>query len=261
MALNPHISNPDRIEINQLILVPEGPNEIVSHDKVNYIARIKNASNDNFLRKEIERFGQQPEEAIRRQKFFQKLDRIIELSGAGVIYFDNSGKPITLRAPIGSNLKVLVIRNDTAAHDAVSAEKRLISELTGAVLACSAAVLGTIAIFSSGVLVPFSGGTSTALTVLAYSATLASGAQCANGGYRTYKLYTSGTEQLDWLDSQEWYVYSGLALDTISVAGGAGASYTSIKTVMTLRKAAPHKSIFIFSTDYRDRSESALRRN
>lgn len=91
---------------------------------------------------------------------------------------------------------------------------------------------------------PFSGGTSTALTVLAYSATLASGAQCANGGYRTYKLYTSGTEQLDWLDSQEWYVYSGLALDTISVAGGVGASYTSIKTVMTLRKAAPHKSIF-----------------
>lgn len=200
MQINPHINDPNRIEINQLILVPESPNEIVLQDQVDYVSRVRNASNDGFLRKEIERFAQQREEAARRQQFFQKLDRINELTGAGIIYSDKSGKPITIRNPIGNKKKTIVIRDDSTANSNDPVNERIVSELTGTVLACTAGVLGVIAIFGSSALIPVSGGASTALTYLAISATGASLAQCGIGAFRVYRLSKGDVETVDWLD-------------------------------------------------------------
>jgi hypothetical protein len=111
-------------------------------------------------------------------------------------------------------------------------------------LACTAGVLGVIAIFGSTALIPVSGGTSAALTYLAVGATGASLAQCGIGAFRIYRLTKGDSETVDWLDSQEWYIYTSLTLDTISVAGGVGATAVSIKTVLAMQKAAPTKSIF-----------------
>lgn len=244
MQINPHINDPNRIEINQLILVPESPNEIVLQDQVDYVSRVRNASNDGFLRKEIERFAQQREEAARRQQFFQKLDRINELTGAGIIYSDKSGKPITIRNPIGNKKKTIVIRDDSTANSNDPVNERIVSELTGTVLACTAGVLGVIAIFGSSALIPVSGGASTALTYLAISATGASLAQCGIGAFRVYRLSKGDVETVDWLDSQEWFIYTSITLDSISVAGGVSTTAIGIRALFAMKKAAPGKSIF-----------------
>lgn len=96
MQLNPHIKNPDRIGVNQLVLVPENPNEIILQDQVDYVSRVQNATKDSFLRGEIERFARSQEEARRRQRFLNQLDRISELSGVGVIYYDEFSVPVKI---------------------------------------------------------------------------------------------------------------------------------------------------------------------
>lgn len=82
------------------------------------------------------------------------------------------------------------------------------------------------------------------MTYLAVGATGASLAQCGIGAFRIYRLTTGDSETVDWLDSQEWYIYTSLTLDSISVAGGVGVTAVSIKAVLAMKKAAPTKSIF-----------------
>ena len=76
MSLNPHITEPDRIDINHLILIPDHPNEMVFQDQVDYVATVQNASRDALLRNEIERFARKQEEAERKRKFLAKIDAI-----------------------------------------------------------------------------------------------------------------------------------------------------------------------------------------
>lgn len=245
LQVNPHITNPDVIHINQLVLVPENPNEIILQDHIDRVATTKNAMNDPFLRKEIEKFAQSQQEAERKQAFLCKLDKIQGLAGCGVVYYDKHGSPIVIRKPVGPTKKTLIIRETPpSVNKDDPIDDRFVSELTGTILSCSAAVLGVIAIIGSSALVPFSGGTSSALVVLAYAATGASAVQCGTGVYRTTKIYQGDTQTVDWLDSQEWYLYASMSLDTVSVLGGVGATSNAIKAALTLKKAAPSKSFY-----------------
>ena len=242
MQINPHIKDPNRIDINQLILVPESPNEIILQERVDYVSRVKNALNDSFLRREIERFAKAEEEASRRKEFFATLDKIPGMHGAGVVFVDSKEKPVIIRNPTGYPKKTLIVRETPKIVETEPVDDRFLNEITGTILSCSAAVLGVVAIFGGSALVPFSGGTSTALVYLAYAATTASAVQCGMGIYRTAKIHQGETSTVDWLDSQEWYLYASMTLDGISIAGGVGATAASVKTALALKRAAPTKS-------------------
>jgi len=238
LQVNPNIKDPNIISVNQLVLVPESPNEIILQERIDYVTKYKNAMNDPFLRHEIERFARNKEEAKRKQLFLSKLDKIHGITGAGVVYYDKYNSPVIIRKPSGSIKKTLIIRETPKIKETNPVDGRFVSELTGTIFSCSAFVLGAIAIFTGTVFTPFTGGASTAVVVLAFSATAASGLQCVNGGYRTYEVTHGKTESVDWLDSQEWYVYTTMALDTISVAGGVGATTGAVKTVLALKRAS-----------------------
>ena len=144
------------------------------------------------------------------------------------------------------NKRTIIIRpltkneKETVTHGILNKQddNRFFSELLSTGLSCGAAVLSWIVVGGSSAAIPVSGGTSTAIAVLAYGAATASSLQCANSSYRLVNETDYGDNSVNaWLDSQEWYVHTTTALDVISVAGGISAAGATLKTIINLRKA------------------------
>lgn len=186
------------------------------------------------------------------KRFLKKVDAQPSLIGAKVIYF-NGADVLVVREfqPICSIEPITVLIRSVPKHTVSSAEPtnshlesqngRVYSalyEATGAAISCGAAVLGWVVVIGSGTAIPVSGGTSTALTVIAGSAALASSAQCLNGVGRTYLAMTDNTQMLSWLDSEEWYQKTSVALDLVSLAGAGGSTFVALKTFKTLKTAS-----------------------
>tara|TARA_R100000322_G_scaffold122605_1_gene79797 strand:+ start:2460 stop:3365 length:906 start_codon:yes stop_codon:yes gene_type:complete len=177
---------------------------------------------------------------LNQDKLFKAIDSDPALIGAAVVFIDSRGTSVTLREfePLCFIKPVKVILREppigVPALEYVSEvkanqrENRVVLEAAGAALSCGAMVLGWVVVFTSGAAIPFSGGSSTVLTVLAYGAATASTIQCVNGTVRT-ALEANRPEWNDLLDSQEWYQNAALAVDVVSL-GGAGAA-----GAMTLR--------------------------
>lgn len=110
----------------------------------------------------------------------------------------------------------------------------MLAEAVGTSLACGAAVLSWVVIIGSAGAIPLTGGASTALMVIFYSAFAASAIQCGNGIVRT------GLEEInpafkDQLDREEWYTAATTSLDVISLAGAGAAGFVTIRMVSTLK--------------------------
>ncbi|MGD8940891.1 MAG: hypothetical protein PVJ72_16010 [Gammaproteobacteria bacterium] len=184
---------------------------------------------------------------LNQKEFFQRIDAIPELIGAGVIYTNGATavklrefQPICYLNPVYVVLKEAPPLNKKtelqAELESNPRNSKLVGELVGAGLSCGAAALSWIVIVGASAAVPVSGGASTAVVVLTYSAAIASTAQCANSILRTGGEIVEPSLN-DWLDSQEWYTNTTTALDIISVAGAAGAGFATIKTAITVRAA------------------------
>jgi len=182
-----------------------------------------------------------------QKEFFKRIDAIPELAGAGVIYASDSAivklrefQPICSIKPVYVLFKEAPPANKKAelqAHlESNHRNSHMAGELLGAGLSCGAAVLSWIVIVGASAAVPVSGGASTAVVVLTYSAAAASTAQCVNSVGRSV-LEATAPSVNDWLDSQEWYTNASTALDVISVAGAVGSGFATIKTVFTVRAA------------------------
>ncbi|GGY72892.1 hypothetical protein [Marinobacter zhanjiangensis] len=179
-------------------------------------------------------------------KLFKAIDSDFDLHGAGVVYIDSRGTMVTLREfePICQikPVKVVLIEPMSTRPTAevigdIKAGKReskLAQELLNAGLSCGAAVLGWAAVIVSTGAIPVTGGTSTAVSVISYSAAAAGTAQCANGVARSWTEH-SNPEALDEFDNQEWYQYTQTALDVISVGGAVVSGAVTVRLVMRLR--------------------------
>lgn len=179
-------------------------------------------------------------------KLFSAIDSDFDLNGAGVVYIDAKGTMVTLREfePICQikPVKVILIepmsKRPTAEimGDIKSGkrESKLAKELLNAGLSCGAAVLGWAAVILSTGAIPITGGTSTAVTVVSYSAAAAGTAQCGNGIARSWAEY-SNPDALDDFDNQEWYQYTQTALDVVSVGGAIASGAVTVKLVLRLR--------------------------
>jgi hypothetical protein len=190
-----------------------------------------------------------------RKKLLDRIDSINEYRGVRVVFYD--GKKIHELRPhppiCAANRRTVVIRplskqeKEVVTHGTLSKQDddRFYSELLSSGLSCGAAVLSWVVVGGSSAAIPVSGGTSTAITVLAYSAATASSLQCANSGYRLFNESDLGDNSVNaWLDSQDWYVHTTTALDIISVVGGVSSAGATLKTVINLRKAGtPMKEV------------------
>lgn len=179
-------------------------------------------------------------------KLFSAIDSEFDLIGAGVVYIDAKGTMVTLREfePIClvKPVKVVLVEPMSTRPTAEligdvksgNRESKLAQELLNAGLSCGAAVLGWAAVIVSTGAVPVTGGASTAVTVISYSAAAAGTAQCANGVARSWVEHAN-PEALDDFDNQEWYQYTQTALDVVSVGGAATSGAITVKLVMRLR--------------------------
>ncbi|QLE99188.1 NAD synthetase [Neptunomonas phycophila] len=194
-------------------------------------------------------FGQQYlqsrlEISLDKQRLFSAIDADPALSGAGVVYVDSRLNVITLREfePVCriKPIKVVIRKPLQALSDqqfiATSKdprESKMVMEAISTGLACAGMAFSIIAIFTSAAAIPVTGGTSSAMTYVAYTAALATGAQCINGAARV-TMEAVAPSRLDALDSEEWYSTVMIALDVISLAGVAVSGYQMIKYVKVL---------------------------
>lgn len=182
-----------------------------------------------------------------QKAFFQKIDAIPALIGAGVIYTDGVNvvklrafEPICFTNPVYVVLKEAppIQQKTRLASELTSGARnsKLAGELVGVGLSCGAAVLSWVVVAGASAVIPATGGVSTAVVVLTYAAAVASSAQCVNSIVRTSFEVTDPSTN-DWLDSQQWYTNTSLALDVISVGGAVASGFATIKLMLTTRAA------------------------
>lgn len=139
-------------------------------------------------------------------------------------------------------LTTIVIRDrieDATLHSPSASQSRdgkLLFELLGVGLSCSAAVLGWVVVAGSAGAAPITGGSSVFLTYVAMGAAGASSIQCVNAiGRAGAEVYAP--HELDVLDSEGWYQKATLVLDGISLAGAAGSAAVTIRMALRLKAA------------------------
>jgi hypothetical protein len=142
----------------------------------------------------------------------------------------------------GPGLMTIVLRDrieDPVLKVAGAAQARdgkLLSELLGFGLNCSAAVLGWVVVAGSAGAAPITGGASTFLTYVSLGAAAASSVGCVNAvGRVAAEIYSP--EDLDILDSEGWYQKATLVLDGISVLGAVSSTAVTIRMALKLRTA------------------------
>lgn len=158
--------------------------------------------------------------------------------GMGVVV-DVDGNSFKVREPSacfsGANYIVVTIETDKAkSHDINYSKFATEAGLTA--INCTAAVVAGLVTFGSGAASPFSGGTSLAITVVSYSATLATGSACAVSAVRTINSLTRPEINDKW-DNSPAYQTTMTVLDGVSLLG-VGASLTAAGKVLKIMKNA-----------------------
>lgn len=190
-----------------------------------------------------------------------------DLSGMGIIFIDNEFTAVTLLESCRAKPAYLILREPplqvpvehyAKALQSNERESKHIQEITATVISCSVMALNWLAIVSMGTAIPLTGGLSAAGIALLKTGAVISSLQCANGGYRTYKEF-SDPAGLDMMDNKDWYKYSTLALDTISVGLAVQSGASLIKNYHHLKKASginPDK--FLHSLNRHERKRLTL---
>lgn len=108
-------------------------------------------------------------------------------------------------------------------------------EIASTALSCGAVVLTAVAWTASMTAVPFTGGMSTPLAILATAGTLASGAQCMNGLWRLQDIAFNDSQLMNWVDTQDWYIATSTALDVLSLASLTGPLKEAVMTYRVMK--------------------------
>lgn len=180
-------------------------------------------------------------------KLYRTIDADPAIVGAGVVHIGSDYQVTVLRefVPLCSVRPKRVILREVAGQ-ILSAdeyaklaansprESQLWKEASGLAFSCAGAAIGIFVARAGIATAPLSAGASLAVTYIAYTAAAASGLQCANGLWRTYKELTNPAEN-DYYDSLSWYQAMTLALDGISLVGAGSTAFVTVKTVMTIK--------------------------
>ncbi|WLG57962.1 NAD synthetase [Pseudomonas extremorientalis] len=180
-------------------------------------------------------------------KLYRTIDADPAIVGAAVVHIGSDYQVTVLRefVPLCSIRPKRVMLREMAgpiraaeeyAQLAASSprESQVWKEASGMALSCGGAVIGIIVAKAGIATAPLSAGSSLAVSYIAYTAAAASGLQCINGVWRTYRELAN-PEQNDNYDSLSWYQAMTLALDGISLVGAGSTSFVTVKTVMTIK--------------------------
>ncbi|WP_421548867.1 NAD synthetase [Pseudomonas sp. QD4] len=196
---------------------------------------------------------QRIESQINLPRLFAAIDTDPSIAGAGVVYIDADFNVITLREfrPICSIRPKRLILREAKRYIAPQQfvdqvknnprESRLASESFNTTLACTAAVIGWVVVFSGSIAVPFTAGASAWLVVLGASAAMAGTAQCVIGGVRVANEIQDPAAN-DRMDDAEWYNVVSPILDGISLVGVGGSALTTYRLLKASKAANAGRS-------------------
>lgn len=185
--------------------------------------------------------------------FAGALDCTRDFNRAGIIYADGPRRYLVRSSQRYANNQysivthVVVTRvpqiNEYSAGksltEAISAPS-LGSEIDSTALSCGAMLITAAIAFTGSAAVPITAGASGALVAIAYAGAAATSLQCINGLYRIHDIRDNNAENVNWLDSQDWYLATSTVLDLISLASAGGAlkealaTYRAMKSVSSL---------------------------
>ena len=181
-------------------------------------------------------------------RLLRAIDADPAIVGAGVVYIAHQFNVVTLRdfQPICSITVKRVILREAPRHMAAQQfaqelesnprQSQIVFEAMGMALSCAGAVIAWSLIGASTVMAPLSGGASLVVTYVGHAAAIATSMQCANSVVRT-TFEATKPEWNDWADSQFWYQDASIALDALSLLGGAATATTTIRMVHTTKSA------------------------
>ncbi|EKW1657239.1 hypothetical protein ACJO73_17095 [Citrobacter freundii] len=189
--------------------------------------------------------------ALNFKELANSLDCQKDFHGVGIIYNDGS-RSFMVRPPsqgIGlTKNKVthiiitkisLELPDDVKKTLAQATDSSLKDrEILSTALSCGAMVLWGIGTFVADTATVTTFGAATPLAVISTLGTMATAGQCINGGLRLVDIYTNEGKKVKWLDSQEWYNATIMALDLISLAGASRDLYIAVKTYRAFRKSS-----------------------
>ncbi len=189
--------------------------------------------------------------ALNQEGFFERVDAIPGLSGAGVFYSGNESNAMLrpFKSYCHTNPVYVILKEAPPIQqkaklqtdlESTSRNSKLVGELAGTGLSCGAAIFGWLVVAGATTAIPVSGGTSSAIAYLTIGAASASTVQCIVSVVRVKNELVSPATN-DWLDSLEWYNSATTALDIISFAGAVASGFAAIKAVFVAR-AATRKS-------------------
>jgi hypothetical protein len=188
-------------------------------------------------------------------QFLSCVDRIPQFRSLGVGYIGNGLCQVLREPKMPPGLRTWIIFKDADLGNASLAsggnepaavapsagkmpaqrDSKLAAELLGMGLSCGTAVLAGIATAGSAAAAPVTAGTSTAITVLLWSGSVASAAQCGVSTGRVLNEIFDPTAN-DLLDSESWYQAASNTLDAISVAGGTASLGQAAKAAIRLSR-------------------------
>jgi len=187
-----------------------------------------------------------------RRRLISRITRLPGFNNCRIVYIGNdktlvirdfpasfTGKDVTvaIRPITGGNKQVNEEINPMFSNS--QKDERFYNELVDLGFNCGAMFITGFVAFFGVATAPISGGASLLLTATAGAASAATGLQCFNSVYRL--INESGVRnnpQMNiWLDSQDWYRQTGLALDGLSLLGAAGEARGLLQTIQISRKA------------------------
>jgi hypothetical protein len=151
-------------------------------------------------------FCKMDNDSLNLDEFLKVIDRNSELRAMRVVYFDGLHAKVVREGPLvcAAGLKTIVIHGNAMAgalqhaETAASRDSRLYVELLSGALGCGSAAFAWLAVAGSAGAVPVTGGASSFITALSYTAATASSLQCATSAVRIYnELESPGNN--DWL--------------------------------------------------------------
>lgn len=174
-----------------------------------------------------------------QQKLLAALDRIPALKGVGVGFVGRGMSQIVRPAAMPSGLQtwIVLVEEEELSSTASTRPSKLGKELLILGLSCTSAGLAGVAAAGSAAAAPLTAGASLAVTVLTWSAAVASSAQCGISAGRVINEIFE-PQNNDLLDSEFWYQAASNTLDAISVAGGVAGLGQAAQAAIRLSKTS-----------------------
>jgi len=185
-----------------------------------------------------------------QKKLIARIERIKQFRDVGIAFIGDGVCMVIKKPQLPNGLRAWVVieeieqpaKESQKINPKLEVKKRannnMGSELINMGLSCGSAVLAGAAATGSAAAIPVTGGASGIVTVLTYSAAIASAAQCGISIGRVFNEFADSSINETYLDSSEWYQTTSEVLDAVALAGAIVDIGSQAKLIIRMSKSS-----------------------